>query len=297
MNKNKILNNGVEMPCIGMGTYPLQNKAMTIAVLAATRFGYRAFDTAHAYGNEVCLGNALHEAYRKNGLQRTDIFITSKIGENLDHGIPDGKIFYASYPNEKRDIKSIVSKQLNATLKKLQTDYLDLLLIHWPHPDYLIEIWNAMEDEYITGKVRAIGVSNCRERHLEKIIEAGKICPMVNQLEIHPLNTKKELITYCQQLGIQVEAFSPLLVMNRKLMDASILKLLAQKYNKSIPQVILRWDIQQGIIPIPKSGNPTRLQENINVFDFKLSEDDMKEIDKLNENCKALVESRYCPGY
>lgn len=297
MKMNLTLNNGVEIPNIGMGTYPLQGEAMTKAVVAAVKCGYRAFDTAHAYGNEISLGNALQEAYRVNGIQRTNVFVTSKIGEDLDHGIPNGKLFYATYLDEKRDIKGIVSRQLSETLKNLQTDYLDLLLIHWPHPDYLLEIWHALETEYHAGKVRAIGVSNCRERHLKRIIDSAEICPMVNQFELHPLNTKKELIGYCQQLGIQIQAYSPLLVMNPKLMDSSKLKLLAQKYNKSIPQIILRWDIQQGIIPIPKSGNSVRLQENINIFDFELTDNDMKEVDSLNENYKAIVESIYCPGY
>jgi len=294
---NKTLKNEVEIPSIGMGTYPLQGDSMIKAVLAAVECGYRAFDTAHAYGNEISLGTALQKAYKKKGIQRTDVFITSKIGENLEHGMPDCKLFYATYPNEKRDIKGIVSNQLSQTLKNLQTEYLDLLLIHWPHPDYLIEIWKAMEDEYNDGRVKAIGVSNCREWHLKKIIEESTIYPMVNQFELHPLNTKKELISYCQRLNIQIQAYSPLLVMNPKLMEAHILKSLAKTYNKSIPQIILRWHIQQGVIPIPKSGNPIRLKENFNIFDFELSDVDMKEVDKLNENYKALVESRYCPGY
>lgn len=297
MNQKKILSNGVIMPSIGMGTYPLQGETMVKAAVAATKCGYRAFDTAHAYGNEVSVGAALKEVYRVNGLNRADVFIASKIGEEHDHGMPDGKLFYASTPNELKDIKGIVSKQLNETLKDLQTDYLDLLLIHWPHPDYFVEVWKALEDEYHAGKVRAIGVSNCRERHLKKLIDTGSICPMVNQFELHPLHTRKKLIAYCQQLGIQVEAYSPLLVMNRKLTENVILKSLSRKYNKSIPQIILRWDIQQGVIPIPKSGNPVRLKQNIDIFDFKLTDDDMKEIDSLNENYQGLVESRYCPGY
>jgi diketogulonate reductase-like aldo/keto reductase len=135
INRNRILNNDVQMPCIGMGTYPLKGKAMTKAVVAATSCGYRAFDTAKAYGNEKCLGNALQKAYHINELKRSDVFITSKIGENLEHGIPDEKLFYASQPNEIKDIKGIVFNQLTNILKNLQTDYLDLLLIHWPFPD------------------------------------------------------------------------------------------------------------------------------------------------------------------
>ncbi len=285
------------MPSIGMGTYPLQDEAMVKAAIAATKCGYRAFDTAHAYDNEVSVGNAIQEVYRVNGLKRADIFITSKIGDDHYSGKPNGKLFYASTPNEQKDIKGIVSKQLNETLKDLQTDYLDLLLIHWPHPDYFVEVWKALEDQYRAGKVRAIGVSNCRERHLKKLIEAGTIQPMVNQIELHPMNTKKELIAYCKEHDIQVEAYSPLMLAVRWKMKTHILKLLSRKHNKSIAQIILRWDIQQGVIPIPKSGNSARLQQNIDVFDFELTDNDMKQIDSLNENYKYLVESMYCPGY
>lgn len=293
----RILSNGVEIPSVGMGTYPLKGEALTKAIVAATSCGYRAFDTAKAYGNEVSLGNALQEAYRINRLKRSDVFITSKIGENFNHGIPDGKLFYATYPNEKRDITGIVSNQLDEILKNLRTDYLDLLLIHWPFPDYFVEIWKAMEGEYRTGRVRAIGVSNFRERHIQKIINSRSIVPMVNQFELHPMNTKKALVDYCQKLKIQVQAYSPLAVMNKKLINAPILKLLAQKYKKSIPQIILGWNIEQGVIPIPKSGNPIRLQENINIYDFELTDEDMNGIDLLNENYTGVVESRYCPGY
>ena len=295
--KIRTLSNGVEMPSIGMGTYPLQGDAMTKAVVAAVKCGYLAFDTAHAYGNEISLGNALQEAYRVTGIQRTNVFVTSKIGEDLDHGTPNGKLFYATYPNEKRDIKGIVSKQLDTILKNLQTDYLDLLLIHWPFPDYFQEIWMTLEDEYKRGKVRSIGVSNCQIRHLEKLRKESIICPMINQFELHPLHTKKELLEYCHQKNIQVEAYSPLLVMNRKLINAPVLKDIARKFDKSIPQIILRWDIQNGVIPIPKSGNSIRLKENISIFDFELTDDDMKEINSLNEEFNSLVESRYCPGY
>jgi len=297
MNKNIILSNGVEIPCIGMGTYPLQGNAMMKAIIAATQSGYRAFDTAYAYRNGDSLGDALREAFKVNGLKRSDVFITSKIGENLEEGIPDGKLFYASYPNEKKDIKRIVSNQLNEILKSLQTDYLDLLLIHWPHPDYFVEIWEAIIDEYHAGKIRAIGVSNCRERHLQRLIDAGTRCPMVNQFERHPLNSRIDLIRFCQNLDIQVQAFSPLLVMNKKLIHSRVLELLSEKYKKSIPQIILRWDIQQGVIPIPKSGNPARLRENIDIFDFTLTDADLESIGTLNENYKFLIESRYCPGY
>jgi len=290
-----ILTNGIEMPLIGMGTFPLHGEVMKRAVNAAVNSGYRAFDTAHAYNNENSLGDALKEVFLTTNVERRDLFIISKIGEDLENGIPNCKLFYNL--NDKKNIKSIVSNQLNETLNNLCTDYLDLLLIHWPHPDYLVEIWRAMEYEYLNGRVKAIGLSNCCERHINEIIKGGTIIPMVNQVELHPLNTKKKLLDYCQKIGIKVQASSPLLVMNRKLMKATILRILSKKYNKSIPQIILRWHIQQGIVPIPKSQNYIRLQENIDIYDFELLKVEMNEIDNLNEDYKSLIESKYCPGY
>ena len=297
MNNYISLSNGVKIPPIGLGTYPLHDKTMVKVAIVATEIGYRAFDTAHAYGNEVCVGNALKEACRTNDLKRSDLFITTKIGEKLNAGLPDGKLFYASFPNQRKDIRSIVSNQITQSLKDLQTDYLDLVLIHWPHPDYFVQMWQALEEEYRLGRVSAIGVSNCRERHIKKLADASSLYPMVNQIEFHPLHTRKGLIAYCQQLNIQVIAYSPLLVMDQKLIGNPVFKLLSLKYNKAIPQIILRWDIQQGVIPIPKSGNPARLQQNIDIFDFHLTNEDMEMIGSLNEDYRGLVESKYCPGY
>jgi len=294
---NRKLINGIDIPGIGMGTFPLKGKVLTKAIIAATGCGYRAFDTAKAYGNEKDLGNSLKKAYQINQINRSDVFITSKIGENLDHGIPDGKLFYTRNPDEKNDIFGIVSDQLTEILNNLQTNYLDLLLIHWPFPDCFVEIWKAMEIEFRKGRARAIGVSNFRERHIQKLINCGLIIPMVNQIQFNPLNTQIELLDYCRELNIQVQAYSPLLVMNSKLMDSPILKQLIKKYNKTAPQIILRWNIEHGVIPIPKSSNPNRLKENIDIFDFELSREDTRELDLLNENFTSLIESRYCPGY
>ena len=291
------LNNGLEMPDIGMGTYPLKGTALTEAVVSAVQVGFRAFDTAKAYGNETSLGVAIQEACKVNRITRSDVFITSKIGENLYNGIPDGKLFYAKYPDEKRDIAGIVANQVDEILGNLRTDYLDLLLLHWPFPDYLTDIWRAMEDAYRKKKVRAIGVSNFRERHLEKIIAGGTIVPMVNQFELHPLNTKKSLIRFCLGKGIKVQAYSPLAVMNKKLVSSDVIIEIAKKYKKTIPQVILAWHVGIGVMPIPKSGDRARLQENFGVFDFRLTSEELNEIDSLNENYSGLIESIYCPGY
>ena len=298
---NRILSNGLAMPPVVMGTYPLKGEAITQAVVAAAQCGYRAFDTAHAYENEDSLGAALQETYHVTGLSRTDMFITSKVGDDLDNGRPSRKLFYASCPGERRDIRGIVSGQLDDTLEKLQTDYLDLWLVHWPHPDYLVEVWQAMEEECRNGRVRALGVSNCRERHLARILAACSVRPMVNQFEIHPLNNEKGLVAHCQRLGIQPEAYCPLMPLRteagKKMAEDGALKSLSRKYGKSVPQIILRWNVQNGVIPIPKSGNPERLRENIDIFDFELTDAEMQGIDALNTNHKLLVEATFCPGY
>lgn len=296
MEKIRLYNN-VEIPAIGMGTFPLRGSKMAVAVDAALGCGYRAFDTAYGYANDSSLGRALQKALPEHGLTRQDVFITTKIGDRLNHGAPTGSYFYNSPSCVNKEVKISVAEQIESALQHLHTDYLDLLLIHHPFPDFHIEIWGYLEEVYREGKVRAIGVSNYGERHLRQLADCSSIKPMVNQFEHHPLNTKKQLVDYCRNAGIQVEAYSPLLVMNPNFVNSEVFIALANKYRKSIPQIILRWDIQLGIIPIPKSGNPLRLKENISVFDFELTPPEIAMIDSLNQDFKLLPESVYCPGY
>lgn len=169
-----------------------------------------------------------------------------------------------------------------ASLQKLGLDYLDLYLIHWPVEGKYKEAWKALETLYNRGKVRAIGVSNFQIRHLEELKESAEIVPMVNQVEFHPLLTQEPLRAYCEERGIQMEAWSPL--MQGQLLDHPLLAELAAKYGKTAAQIILRWDLQHGVVTIPKSTKETRIAENANVFDFELAKDDMKRIDALNEN-------------
>jgi diketogulonate reductase-like aldo/keto reductase len=291
------LYNGIKIPAIGMGTYPLKGKAMDIAIQSALSCGYRAFDTAYGYQNDDSLGNSLQKHLPKCGLNRKDVFIATKIGDKLKNGTPLGIFFYKSGSSPRTDIGNIVHEQVNSGLKNLKTDYIDVLLLHYPYPDYFVEIWRCMEEAYKAGKARVIGVSNFRERHLKELLSKCEIKPMVNQFEYHPLNTEKSLVQFCKANDIQIEAYSPLSVMNKKLMANSTLLDLSKKHEKSIPQIILRWNIQQGIIPIPKSGNPERLKENINIFDFLLTGNELGAIDLINENYKGIHESIYCPGY
>jgi diketogulonate reductase-like aldo/keto reductase len=170
--------------------------------------------------------------------------------------------------------------------------------MHWPYPDYYIETWHKMEDVYRSGKVRAVGVCNFQERHLNALIGSGiSIMPMVMQVEYHPLRTIKPMIALCERHSIQVEAYSPLCLMNKHLIESEILKSLANKYRKTIPQIILRWDIQQGVIPVFKSASPQRLKENIDIYDFSLTSEEMERIFSMNEDYKFHPESINCPGY
>jgi len=286
----------LKMPKIGLGTYPMKSDMLTNAVIAALECGYRMFDTAHNYGNEDHLGNSLKTAIRKIGIKREEIFINTKVGEELREGMSDGQLFYKKEVDECKDIFAIVKNQVETSLKKLQTDYLDCVLIHWPYPDYLLEIWRALEILHKQGIIKYIGVSNCRERHLRKIIENCEIVPMANQVQISPVNTMQSLIDFCKRNNIALQVYSPLMPLKSKLKNNAILFGLSEKYNAAVTQIVLKWNLQKGYIPIPKSSNPERIRQNI-VLDFEMEDSDMKKIDSLNENYQLLPESIYCPGY
>lgn len=258
---NVKLNNQLEMPILGMGVYLVKDLAqMQSMVDNAIVAGYRSFDTAQMYKNEELLGEALARA----DIERKDLFLTTKI----------------DLPNMSYDK---VFSSFEESLHKLQTDYVDLLLVHWPgqNKQRLQEVWQALEKLYADKKVNAIGVCNCLEKHLEWILEIAKIVPAVNQLEHHPLFNRRELGKFCFKHQIQPEAWAPLI---RGKMDLPEIKQLAKKYNKTTAQIILRWNVQSNWIVIPKSVNPKRIKENIDVFDFELSQEDMKKINSLNTN-------------
>ena len=260
MNENfKLLSNGVKMPSIGFGTYKSGNDEETAKIVKyALEIGYMQIDTASFYGNEVGIGNGIKES----GINREDIFLVTKLW-NDDHGYD----------------KTI--EAFNKSLEKLQVKYIDLYLVHWPNK-LNSETWKAFEYLYRTGKVKAIGVCNFKIGHLEELKKTAKIMPMVNQVEIHPCKTQKDIIKYCNKNNIQVVAWGP--IMRGKVFSLPLMLELSEKYNKSIAQITLRWHIQNGVIPIPKSSNEERIKSNIDIFDFNLSSEDMKRIDSLNTN-------------
>jgi len=287
---------GLKMPNIGLGTYPMKGEQLTNAVIAALECGYRMFDTAHNYCNEDHLGNSLKIALQKTGITREEVFIQTKVGEEHWEGINDMKLFSKKEKNECKDIFAIVKDQVETSLEKLQVDYLDCVLIHFPYPDYFLEIWKALEVLHKQGTINYIGVSNCRERHLKKIIENCEIVPIVNQVEISPVNTVQSVVDFCKKNNIIVQTYSPLMPLRHKLKDNNVLLELAKKYNVAVSQIVLKWNMQNDCIPLPKSSNPERIKQNI-TLNFKIEDSDMLKINALNENYQSLPQSIYCPGY
>ncbi|WP_342543256.1 aldo/keto reductase [Paenisporosarcina sp. FSL H8-0542] len=258
------LHNGVKMPWFGIGVFKVEEGPELVnAVKFAIKHGYRSIDTAAIYENEEGVGQAIREGINEAGIPREELFITSKVW-NSDLGYESTIVAYET------------------SLKKLNLEYLDLYLIHWPVEGKYKEAWRALETLYKEGRVKAIGVSNFQVHHLEDLMNDAEIKPMVNQVEYHPRLTQKEIQAFCQEHGIQLEAWSPL--MQGQLLDNLVLQEIANKYNKTIAQIILRWDLQNGVVTIPKSTKEYRIVENSTVFDFELTKEEMQRIDELNQN-------------
>lgn len=254
------LHNGVKMPWFGLGVFKVKEGSEVIeAVKAAIKNGYKSIDTAAIYQNEEGVGQAI----RESGASREDLFITSKVW-NSDQGY------------------ETTLQAFETSLNKLGLEYLDLYLIHWPGKNKYKETWKALEKLYKDGRVRAIGVSNFHVHHLEDLLSDCEIKPMVNQVEYHPHLAQVELLECCQKEGIQLEAWSPL--KQGQLLSDPTINEIAEKYQKSAAQVILRWDLQNKVVTIPKSIKEHRIIENADIFDFELSSDDMEKINALNKN-------------
>ncbi|MCM3270663.1 aldo/keto reductase [Paenibacillus elgii] len=254
-----VLNNGVHMPWLGLGVWKTKEGDEVVqAVQHALEAGYRSIDTAAVYGNEAGVGQAI----QASSIPRDQLFVTTKVW-NADQG-------YDS-----------TLQAFEESRRKLQLEVIDLYLIHWPGKDKYKETWKALEKLYKDGLVRAIGVSNFKVHHLEDLLQDSEIVPAVNQVEFHPLLIQQELRTFCKEHKIQLEAWSPLMQGH---LDLPLLSELAGKYGKTPAQIILRWDLQHGVVTIPKSIRESRIRENIDVFDFTLSDEDMGRLDGLNQD-------------
>lgn len=253
------LNNGVRMPWLGLGVFQIDDGAEVIrSVHHALEAGYRSIDTAQGYNNETGVGTAIQES----GISREELFITTKLA------------------NHEQGYESTL-RAFEESRKKLGLEYIDLYLIHWPGKDKYQETWKAFEKLKQDGYIRAIGVSNFKIHHLETLKQGSDTIPAVNQVEFHPRLNQQELLQYCKNEGIQLEAWTPIMKGN---LNLPTLTKLADKHGKTPAQIVLRWDLQHGIVTIPKSVHQERIQENADVFNFTLSDDDMKAIDALNEN-------------
>ncbi|MGG6311415.1 aldo/keto reductase [Paenibacillus macerans] len=261
------LRNGVRMPGLGLGVFKVEEGPELVhAVKYAITHGYRSIDTAAIYDNEAGVGQGIREGLKEAGISRDELFVTSKVW-NADLGYEPTLAAYET------------------SLRKLGLDYLDLYLIHWPVAGKYKDAWRALETLYASGKVKAIGVSNFQAHHLEDLMQEAKVVPMVNQVEYHPRLTQQEVQAFCREHGIQMEAWSPL--MQGQLLDHPLLRELARKHGKSVAQIILRWDVQNGVVTIPKSTKEHRIAENAAVFDFKLTAEEMEQISALNENLRV----------
>ncbi len=294
------LSNGNRMPKIGLGTddvlfvrklkssenryirklldvyhhrllKPYLNHQLSNSIADAIKMGYRLIDTSAAYSNEEAIGRAI----RISGVDRKQIFVTTRVTNGQQYARQVREAFFKS-------------------LETLRLDYIDLYMFHWPVTDLFLDTWKEMEKLYEEGYVRNLGFANCHQHHIEDILKICKVRPVVNQFEVHPLFTQKPLIDYCKSQGIQVEAYSPIAQNNDRLRRNRVLHALADKYHKTTMQIILRWHIENGVIPIPRSTNIQRLKQNIDVFDFSLTPDEVKSIDKININSRLRYDPDNC---
>ena len=294
-----ILNNGVEMPIIGNGpgilAYSAKYKSdknplfkgynklhwkikklfderrYINAVVNGINTGFTLIDFSAAYGNEQLIGNAI----KKCNFDRKDLFLTTRV-------------------SNRQQEKGNIREEFFRTLEKYGTNYVDLYMFHWPVTEVYLDTWEQMEKLYKEGYCRTIGVANCHQHHLEEIAGIAEIIPAINQIEVHPLFTQKPLIEYCKSKNIVVEAYTPIARFDDRLVRLPKLKEIAKKYNKSIVQIVLRWHIQNGIIPVVRSLNKKRQLENISIFDFELTSEEIKTIDGFNINSRLRYDPDNC---
>jgi len=259
------LNNGVEVPALGLGTYKLVGEAAYAPVRAALGCGYRHIDTASFYENEEAVGRAV----RESGVPREEVFITSKVW-NTEQGFEE------------------TLNAFDRTLQRLGMDHLDLYLVHWPVPGKRLETYRALERLYEEGRVRAIGVSNFTVRHLEELYGACQVMPAVNQVEMSPFLYQKELLEHCRGRNVLVTAFSPLA--RGQALGDPVLAEVAARHRRSPAQVMIRWCLQKGMAVIPRSADPAHIKENADVFDFSLDEEDMARLDLLHTGLRTTTD-------
>lgn len=296
----KKLQNGNTIPCIGLGTddvlfvrklshsnnkyiqrflsiyqqrilRPYLNYRLSLSITNAIRSGFRLIDTSAAYNNEKAIGRAI----RNSGVSREELFVTTRI-------------------TNKQQYEGNVRDSFFKSLSNFGLEYIDLYMIHWPVPEHYLHTWKEMEKLCEEGYIKNLGVANCHQHHIEELLKICKIRPVINQFEVHPLFSQKPLIEYCKKNGIQVEAYSPIAQNNDRLRKNRVLNGLAKKYGKTMQQIILRWHIDNGVIPIPRSTNAQRLKQNVDIFDFELTQEEIESIDAININSRLRYDPDNC---
>ena len=280
---------------VGLGTFPLQGEAIASNIEQAISLGYNLIDTADDYRGETGIGIAV----KRGAFKREDVFLQTKISNDTAYADEPlaGKFFNKYSPVMKRHtVEEIVREKVHVSLREMHTDYIDSLLIHYPYPDYFIEIWKTLIDLQKEGVIRYIGCSNFHIRHIEQMKKETGIAPAINEIYISPIGTKEEDVEYSKKNGIQLMTYSPLMDIRIKKIPEEKFASLMEKYGKSLSQIILRWNVERGCIPLAKSQNPNRMAENINIFDFQLTAEEVVMISSLNRNNQILPETKICPG-
>lgn len=291
------LNNGVKIPCIGNGPgivgysprqdrisnslfkrafrkfiiRPKQEYDYVDAVANSFKIGFSLLDYSSSYGD----GHLIGKAIKKSGVSRNDLFITTRISNQAQR---------------EQKVRACLMSQLQG----MGVDYVDMLMFHWPVTDLYIDTWKEMVQLYKEGYCKCLGVANCHKHHIEELMKAADVVPSINQFEVHPLFTQKDLIGYCWSKGIQVEAYTAIARFDDRLMRLPLLKNIAQKYHKTVVQIILRWHVQTGVIPLVRSLNKSRQLENVSIFDFELTSNEMKAIDAININSRLRYDPDNC---
>lgn len=286
--------NGAIIPKIGLGTFGLKANA----IIEAVRIGYRLIDTSDDYANESMIGHQLQSLIDRGEIKRDQMFLQTKISDDASYWDDplNGVNFWSNSPfMHRHTLEEIIQEKVRNSKKRLKTDYLDSVLIHLPYPDYFVEMWDVLCSIKDNENIRYLGVSNFSERHF-RLLHKDSLSPQINQTYFSPIGIRQSVCDYCNNNNIQLMTYSPLMDLSKHRLDFPIFQELSKKYGKTPSQIILRWNIERGSIPCPKSNHPNRLKENFEIMDFQLEKDDVKKISMLNYDFQYLPESKICPG-
>lgn len=295
MEEIKTLNENRLAP-IGLGTFPFQGEEMCRLIEEAVTDGYRLFDTSDDYRGETGIGMAMTRLVRSGKIEREDVFLQTKISANGSYKDEplSGIYFNRNSPfMQRHPVGEVVREKVEISLREMRTEYLDSLLIHLPYEDYYNDIYETMIQLKKEGKIRYIGVSNFHPRHIERL----SVKPDINEIYLSPIGTKQEQLDYAQKNGIVLMTYSPLMdvAAGRIKAEGPILEIM-KKYGKTLAQVVLRWNVDRGCIPLPRTKNPARLKENISISDFRLTSEEVQAVSSMNRDYQYMAESTLCPG-